>query len=245
MGQTLTLGKLVIIAAAIGWLLHHTGMPEELAIMFAIVISFVEVALFELWEFANFKPYKIVVGVAYNHLLAEDCIKKDLFANYDEIVSSIPYKSFEIAAISRTVFALSNHGYRSEMFIYDSPFKGLLVWPGGVGSAGEGPLFYLKRARGGYEIGIKFKPEWLEQESVANSYELLTEGGKSMPKAFIPDDYFPKYILWWNSPTKLFELTERKKKKAIAKIRKQGWQVSEDDPELISNGSIEIRMSML
>ena len=239
--------KLLAAAGCIGWLLTRVGSPEGAAYVTGGLFAIIGIALAELMKRMNFRPYTITIGVNYRKIFEELEFLGQEPGRYSATVEALRDAEYQFTAVSPSLLATSVSGqFVRDLTIFETPLHDYISFPVDESNFRSEPIFHTNRKGDSYELVLRVEEYWFASKPPNFVKGRWAGGGYDyLLLATLPCWYLPDHILWWHSPIKLFELTERKKKKALDKIRRAGWTVNADQPELLHDEYFHVSMRLL
>lgn len=222
---------LVLLAAAAAALLHYFGgLNLPASILLGVAFTIVGMWLYALKQLATFKPYRLVIGVNY------EVLWEDLNLTPAE---GPKFENVTLTAISAAIFARSDErAYSMKLDFYKDIPCGAPTWTTGPGEIKDGPTFFLRPARDGYQFGVHVQREWWK---LHNSQLASTLHGKplayddTLALGLLPYGYMPEHTRRWNETVSLWYGFNRKQGRWKERLQQEGWTFDDDYPTHIKH----------
>ena len=248
------LRSMIIIGLFTGTLYYAAGLTLRASVVFALCLRIAMLWITGLVAVADFKPYKLIIGVNFPAMLADFgllrgvdqwvALRSDLYgaAETRDINQFVVF-----IAITPAIFARSDERkYSSNLWIHENIREIEIGWSPGPGSRlGKNPCFFFRPAKVGYQFGIQVDPTWWANEGIhkvqlLSLRELKPESDGCLVLGVLPYGYFPDHIRQWDEPVRLFSTWDRKQRRWKNQLAALGWQVSDDWPQRIEHRYVGI-----
>ena len=228
-------GPVLLVAAAAALLHYYGDLGSPASILLGLAFTIVGIWLYALKQLAAFKPYRLVIGVNY------DAFWEDLNLTPAE---GPKFENVTFTAISAAIFARSDdRAYSVKLDLYRDIPCGAPTWTAGPGEIGDGPTFFLRPVRDGYEFGAHVQEKWWELHS-----SQLAPAMRSRPLRFddtivlglLPHGYIAEPTRRWNETVSFWYGFDRKQRRWKERLQQEGWSFNEDYPTHITHRYLAI-----
>lgn len=232
---------LLCLAGCLAALLHHYGtLNFQASILLGFAFAIIAIWLYLLKQVASFKPYRLTIGISY------DVLWEDLKLTP---IDGPKFQNFTFVAISPSIFKRSDHReYSTTVYLYEQIPTGTGTWTPGVGEIRNGPTFYLRPVRSGYEFGVQVRADWwkLHKEQLAPTMrDLPLTYNDKVVLGILPYGYIPNHVRRWDEPVSLWYRFDSKQQRWKKRLERQGWTFSENYPGDIEHRYISVGYSDL
>jgi hypothetical protein len=223
-------GLVMLVAAATACLHHYGDLSFPASILLGGAFTIIGLWLYALKQLAAFKPYRLVIGVNY------DALWEDLKLTP---VEGPKFENVTLTAISAAIFARSDErAYSVKLDFYKDIPCGAPTWTTGPGEIKDGPTFFLRPGRNGYQFGVHVQTEWWKQHS-----SQLASVLRSRPLAYddtivlgiLPYGYMPEHTRRWNETVSLWYGFGRKQSRWKKRLQQEGWTLDDNYPTHITH----------
>jgi hypothetical protein len=223
-------GLVVLVAAAVALLHHYGDLSLEASILLGVAFTIIGMWLYGLKQVAEFKPYRLVIGVDYGALW------EDLKLTPAE---GSKFENVTYTAISPAIFARSDErAYSKSLDFYKDIPCGAPTWTIGPGEINDGPTFFLRPARDGYQFGVLVQKEWWKLHSAQLVPPLSSKPltyDTTLILGLLPYGYMPEHIRRWNEAVSLWYGFDRKQRRWKKLLERQGWTFNDNYPTQINH----------
>jgi hypothetical protein len=206
------------------------GFHGRAAFFLGGTFAIITVWLYLLRQVADFKPYRLTIGINY------DALREDLRL---EPAADPGFENFIFTAISPAVFARSDEsGYSQLLILYKEIPCGADTWTAGPGGFRNRPSFFFRPSRDGYQFGVHVQAEWWEhnrEQLAPNLRQLLPNRASEIVLGVLPYGYMPDHARRWNQPISFWYGFDRKQRRWKRILQQHGWSFLDDYPTRINH----------
>ena len=232
------LGLLVLAGAFAAVLDYYGGLALQVSILLGLAFAVIAIWVYLLKRIATFKPFRLIIEINYDALWAD--LK---LASTD----GPKFETFTFTAISAAIYARSDErAYSTALDIFKQVPCGKGTWTPGIGEIRNGPTFFFRPVRGGYQFGVHVQSEWwkLHSRQLAPSLrDLPLTYGNDVVLGLLPYGYIPDHVRRWNQPISYLYRFDSKQRQWKKKLQEHGWMSSDDCPTHIAHRYLGIGYS--
>jgi hypothetical protein len=175
-------GLLLLVFACASLLHYYGGLRFEAAWFIGGAFTLIAMWLYILKEIAMFKPYRLIIGINYGGLWEDLKLAP---------ADGPKFENFTFRAISAAVFVRSDERqYSTKLDLYEQIPCGAATWTPGIGDIRNGPAFFFRPGRDGYQFGLHVQEEWWKlhsQQLAAALRDLPLSYGNDIVLGLLPD----------------------------------------------------------
>ncbi|NYF91513.1 hypothetical protein RBB79_17870 [Tunturiibacter empetritectus] len=227
---------LIALAAAAATLLHYySDLSFAASILLGCAFTIIGLWLYALKELAAFKPYRLIFGVNY------DALWEDLKLTPAE---GPKFENVSLTAINAAIFARSDQrAYSVKLDLYKDIPCGAPTWRTGPGEINDGPTFFLRPARDGYQFGAHVQREWWKAHSLQLDQALRDRQlayDNTIVLRFLPYGFMHEHTRRWNETASLWYGFDRKQRRWKTRLQQEGWTFDDNYPTHINHRYLSI-----
>jgi hypothetical protein len=220
-------------------LVHFVGgFHGQQVIFLGGVFALVAIWLHLLRQVADFKPYRLSIGIDYGALWEDLKLAP---------ADGPKFESIRFTAISSAVFARSDEREYSQILtLYRQIPCGAETWTPGVGQIAHGPSFFFRPGQKGYQFGIHVRPEWWDRHRQQLDSALSAHSpdySNDLVLGTLPYGYIPEHARRWYEPVSFLYPFDMKQKLWKKTLGQHGWSLDDDYPMNIRHRYLEIGYS--
>lgn len=228
------LGLFLSGVATISLFRVYGRLPFEAALLIGGAFTLVAVWLYGLRQLADFKSYRLIIGINYEGLWEDFKLAP---------ADTATFENYSFTAISAVLFARSDERqYSTALDLYKAIPCAKPTWAGGPGEVMNGPTFFFRPWRNGYQLGVRVQEEWWQWQGPQ-----LKPALRDLPLAHdstlilgtLPAGYMPEHIWRWHEPIALWYGFDRRQRRWKAKLAALGWTLDDDYPDHITHRYLE------
>lgn len=156
-------------------------------------------------------------------------------------------KNITFTAISAAIYSQSDdREYSTKLDFYQQIPCGAETWTPGIGEIRNGPTFFFRQVRDGYQFGIHVQDEWWKLHSAQLApalRDLPLSYANDVVLGLLPYGYMPEHTRRWNESVSLWYGFDRKQRQWKKRLQEHGWRFDDNYPTHINHRYLGIGYS--